>query len=93
MITGPEAGITRDSIAIDWEWEDFEGNMRPVRLIDTAGLRKKAKRRGEAGEAVGRRYAAVDRFRRGGGACSTPPAGWRCRTSRSPTGCSRKAAP
>ncbi len=43
MITGPEAGITRDSISVDWEWEDFEGNMRPVRLIDTAGLRKKAK--------------------------------------------------
>ncbi|NIJ63468.1 GTP-binding protein [Sphingomonas leidyi] len=43
MITGPEAGITRDSIAIDWEWEDFDGNLRPVRLIDTAGLRKKAR--------------------------------------------------
>jgi GTP-binding protein len=43
MITGPEAGITRDSISIDWEWEDFEGNKRPVRLIDTAGMRKKAK--------------------------------------------------
>ena len=38
MITGPEAGITRDSISIDWE---FEG--RQVRLIDTAGLRRKAK--------------------------------------------------
>ncbi len=38
LITGPEAGITRDSIAIDWEWEG-----RAVRLIDTAGLRKKAK--------------------------------------------------
>ncbi|MDB5689136.1 MAG: GTP-binding protein Der [Sphingomonas bacterium] len=38
MITGPEAGITRDSIAIEWEWEG-----RPVRLIDTAGLRRKAK--------------------------------------------------
>ena len=22
LITGPEAGITRDSIAIDWEWTD-----------------------------------------------------------------------
>lgn len=43
LITGPEAGITRDSIAIEWEWEDFEGNMRPVRLIDTAGMRKRAK--------------------------------------------------
>jgi GTP-binding protein len=38
LITGPEAGITRDSIAIDWE---FRG--RPVRLIDTAGMRKRAK--------------------------------------------------
>jgi GTPase len=38
MITGPEAGITRDSISIEWE---FEG--KPVRLIDTAGLRRKAK--------------------------------------------------
>jgi GTP-binding protein len=38
MITGPEAGITRDSIGLDWEWEG-----RPVRLVDTAGLRKRAK--------------------------------------------------
>jgi len=43
MITGPEAGITRDSIAIDWEWTAADGQVRPVRLIDTAGLRKKAK--------------------------------------------------
>ena len=38
MITGPEAGITRDSIAIEWEWRH-----QPVRLIDTAGLRRKVK--------------------------------------------------
>jgi GTP-binding protein len=38
MITGPEAGITRDSISLDWQWEG-----RPVRLVDTAGLRKRAK--------------------------------------------------
>ena len=38
LITGPEAGITRDSIAIEWEWQG-----RPVRLIDTAGMRKKAR--------------------------------------------------
>lgn len=38
LITGPEAGITRDSIAIDWEWQG-----RRVRLIDTAGMRKRAK--------------------------------------------------
>jgi GTP-binding protein len=38
MITGPEAGITRDSISLDWEWQG-----RRVRLVDTAGLRKRAK--------------------------------------------------
>ncbi|MDB5738781.1 MAG: GTP-binding protein Der [Sphingomonas bacterium] len=43
LITGPEAGITRDSISIDWEWAAPDGRMRAVRLIDTAGLRKKAK--------------------------------------------------
>jgi GTP-binding protein len=43
LITGPEAGITRDSIAIDWHWRGKDGGLRPVRLIDTAGLRKKAK--------------------------------------------------
>ena len=42
LITGPEAGITRDSIAIDWEWQGLDG-ARPVRLIDTAGMRKRAK--------------------------------------------------
>ena len=43
LITGPEAGITRDSIAVDWEWRSPDGEVRPVRLIDTAGMRKKAK--------------------------------------------------
>jgi GTPase len=43
MITGPEAGITRDSISVDWQWTGPDGETRPVRLIDTAGLRKKAK--------------------------------------------------
>jgi GTPase len=43
MITGPEAGITRDSITIDWEWPSPDGRLREVRLIDTAGLRKKSK--------------------------------------------------
>jgi GTPase len=42
LLTGPEAGITRDSIAIDWEWTQRNGEVRPVRLIDTAGMRKKA---------------------------------------------------
>ena len=38
MLTGPEPGITRDSIAVPWSWKG-----RAVRLIDTAGLRRKAK--------------------------------------------------
>lgn len=38
LLTGPEAGITRDAIAIDWE---FAG--RPLRLVDTAGLRRQAR--------------------------------------------------
>ena len=42
LLTGPEAGITRDSIAVDWLWRDPRtGEEREIRLIDTAGLRKK----------------------------------------------------
>ncbi|MHB2169250.1 ribosome biogenesis GTPase Der [Alsobacter sp. R-9] len=38
LLTGPEAGITRDSIGLDWAWRG-----RPVKLFDTAGMRKRAK--------------------------------------------------
>jgi len=38
LVVGPEAGITRDSIAIEAEWEG-----KPIRLIDTAGLRRRSK--------------------------------------------------
>jgi GTP-binding protein len=38
MLTGPEAGITRDSISVDWDWKG-----RKVRLFDTAGMRRKAR--------------------------------------------------
>jgi GTPase len=38
MITGPEPGLTRDSVPSDLEWLG-----RKVRLFDTAGLRRKAK--------------------------------------------------
>jgi len=44
LLTGPEAGITRDSIAVDWQWTDPKsGETRDIRLIDTAGMRKKAR--------------------------------------------------
>ncbi len=38
LLTGPEAGITRDSIEVSWEYEG-----RTIKLVDTAGLRKRAK--------------------------------------------------
>ena len=38
LLTGPEAGITRDAIPVDWDWDG-----RRIRLVDTAGLRRKAK--------------------------------------------------
>ena len=38
MLTGPEAGITRDAIGTVHDW----GGM-PVKLFDTAGMRKRAK--------------------------------------------------
>jgi len=43
MITGPEAGITRDAIASEIEWKG-----RPLRVFDTAGLRRKARVEGTA---------------------------------------------
>ncbi|MBL8651972.1 MAG: ribosome biogenesis GTPase Der [Sphingopyxis sp.] len=42
LITGPEAGITRDSIRVDWQWED-DGEVHEIQLFDTAGMRKRAK--------------------------------------------------
>ncbi|MEK9671031.1 MAG: ribosome biogenesis GTPase Der [Rhodospirillaceae bacterium] len=38
MLTGPEAGITRDAISVSWSAEG-----REYRLVDTAGLRRKAR--------------------------------------------------
>jgi GTPase len=38
LLTGPEAGITRDSISVDWEYKG-----RKLRLYDTAGLRRKSR--------------------------------------------------
>ncbi|MDI6029112.1 ribosome biogenesis GTPase Der [Corticibacterium sp. UT-5YL-CI-8] len=38
LLTGPEAGITRDSISVDWDWKG-----RLIRLHDTAGMRRKSR--------------------------------------------------
>jgi GTPase len=45
LLTGPEAGITRDAIAVEWTWQD-----RPIRLVDTAGLRRRPRVEGKIEE-------------------------------------------
>lgn len=39
VVTGAMPGLTRDAIAIEWHWQG-----RPVRIVDTAGIRKKSQR-------------------------------------------------
>jgi GTP-binding protein len=38
VLTGPEAGITRDAIRVEWQWHG-----RPIRLVDTAGMRRRSR--------------------------------------------------
>ncbi len=38
LLTGPEAGITRDSISVDWQWQG-----RTIKLHDTAGMRRRSR--------------------------------------------------
>ncbi|MCP8894041.1 ribosome biogenesis GTPase Der [Shinella daejeonensis] len=38
LLTGPEAGITRDSISVEWNWKG-----RTIKMFDTAGMRRKAR--------------------------------------------------
>jgi len=38
VLTGPEAGMTRDAISVDWQWRD-----RRFKLVDTAGMRRRAR--------------------------------------------------
>ncbi|MEI7610683.1 MAG: ribosome biogenesis GTPase Der, partial [Rhodospirillaceae bacterium] len=38
VLTGPEAGMTRDAISVEWQWRD-----RVVKLVDTAGMRRRAR--------------------------------------------------
>lgn len=47
MVTGPMPGVTRDAIAVDWQ---FRG--RPVRLVDTAGVRRAKTVRGRHSHAM-----------------------------------------
>ena len=42
LLTGPEAGITRDSISVEWRWRGPDREW-PVKLFDTAGMRRKSR--------------------------------------------------
>ena len=38
VVTGPDPGVTRDAIAVEWRWRD-----QPIELFDTAGMRRHAR--------------------------------------------------
>jgi GTPase len=38
LLTGPEPGLTRDAVSVVWQWRD-----RKIELVDTAGLRRRAR--------------------------------------------------
>ncbi len=42
LLVGPEAGITRDSIGVEFEWTRPDGSTRNMKMFDTAGLRRRA---------------------------------------------------
>jgi len=57
LLTGPEAGITRDAIALDWE---FKG--RSLKLVDTAGLRRRSRVSGKVEKLSGADSMRAIRF-------------------------------
>lgn len=70
LLTSPEAGTTRDSIAVEINWKG-----REFRVFDTAGLRRRSRIEGEAREALGRRRTArgaLCRSRRDDDGCAEP---------------------
>ncbi len=88
LLVGPEAGITRDSISLDWEWRG-----RRIKLHDTAGC---------AGAPGSTTSSRSSRSPTGCGRCASPRWWWcsstprsrsRSRTSPSSTSSSRRAAP
>jgi len=84
VLTGPEAGMTRDAIAVEWTWRD-----RPIRLVDTAGPG-----RDQAREIGGGRHAARDPD----GPCGSAGSGCQCHSGQAgshhrPDGDRRRARP
>jgi len=49
VLVGATPGLTRDAIAVEWTWrcDDDDGSIeRPIRIVDTAGIRKRSQRAG-----------------------------------------------
>ncbi|MBM86605.1 MAG: ribosome biogenesis GTPase Der [Rhodospirillaceae bacterium] len=57
VLTGPEAGITRDAIEVEWNW-----NGQPLRLVDTAGLRRRSRVQGQLEKVSGQDTQRAIRF-------------------------------
>lgn len=61
-ITGPTPGLTRDTIAVDWEYKN-----RSIRLLDTAGIRKRTKLLGGVGSTAASNTKVLSKLSRTGG--------------------------
>ena len=70
LLTGPEAGITRDAIAVDWDWRGPQ-----IKLFDTAGMRRKA-RVSESSRSCRSPMRC--------GRCASPRSSWCCSTPTTP---------
>ncbi len=76
VLTGPEAGITRDSIRVEWEWRG-----RPIRLIDTAGMRRRSRIDNASRRPLSPIRSTPSDWPTLSSSCSTPATCWRSRIS------------
>ncbi len=88
LLTGPEAGITRDSISVDWEWRG-----RSMKLFDTAGMRRKSRVQESWRGCRCRTACTPSASPRSSSSCLTRRFPSRSRTSRSPTSSSARDVP
>jgi GTP-binding protein len=87
LLTGPEAGITRDSISVDWNWRG-----RAMKLFDTAGMRRKARVQEKLEKMSVQDGLLPFASPRSSSSCWTRRSRSRSRTCRSPTSsCARDA--
>lgn len=88
LLTGPEAGITRDSISVEWDWRG-----RTIKMFDTAGMRRKAKVTEKLESSRLRIRCVPSALRKPSSSCSTAPSRSKSRICSWLTSSSAKAAP